>query len=158
MSIYPAVYSPVEPARARRFTSGQFLLLVFVGIVGALAIATGIHYRSLLVTRADFLLFAVWLFLVMVAGMFVQVLVAHRQKGKGLFDIEASELAIPLLFSIVVFYSMWGVAAATPKSFFSFYAAFINGYFWRNVMDRSEPIIAPDLPKSGSAKSPRSVK
>jgi hypothetical protein len=43
-------------------------------------------------------------------------------------------LIFPILFSVIVFYPIWSIATTNPRGFFVFYAAFLNGYFWENVV------------------------
>ena len=99
-----------------------------------LTIVTILQYWPALIRNVDTIIFGAWLFLFMIAGMFVQVVILHYQKGKPLSEVSGSEFLIPMLFSVVVYYPIWTVAASAPHSLFSFYAAFLNGYFWRNVL------------------------
>jgi hypothetical protein len=122
---------------------GSQVLVCFAIIVFIVGLVTLVRFwPSIRVNEAD-LFFWVWLFLTMVFGMFVQVL-ATNYRSNLRFNVEASRLVLPLLFSIVVFYPIWGIAASGPKNFFSFYAAFLNGYFWETVVSAAKPPVAPD--------------
>jgi len=83
-----------------------------------------------------------WLFLTMAFGMSVQVLATNFREGQPLMSVESSQLLYPLLFSIVVFYPIWGIGASAPRNFFSFYAAFLNGFFWQTVVAAAKPLNA----------------
>lgn len=114
---------------------GSFLILfIFLGIVLLLGVITSIHYWNSLCDNQDSLLFNIWLFLIMVFGMFVQVLSSNYRSGKPLFEVDASQLIFPLLFSIIVFYPICTINASSTHSFFSIYTAFLNGYFWESVV------------------------
>ena len=82
--------------------------------------------------------FGVWLFLAMAGGMFVQVLTSNYRTGKGLFDVAASQLIYPLLFSIIIFYPIWAIATSGTNNFFAIYAAFMNGFFWETVVANAQ--------------------
>lgn len=114
------------------------ILQSFATIVGILGLVTLIRNWDLLVKNQDSLVFLVWLFLFMVAGMFVQVIASNYRMGQGLLSVSASQLLFPLLFSIVVFYPIWAIATSASHSFFSIHAAFLNGYFWESVVSAAK--------------------
>jgi len=122
------------PVRAPAASPGQKILLGFVVLFAVLGVTTIALYWPEISANRDTMLFAVWLFVTMIFGMFVQVVVANYQAGKAMFDVTVPDLVLPLFFSLVVYYSIWSVASSAPHSLFSFYAAFLNGYFWRNVL------------------------
>ena len=123
---------------------GPKLLFWFAMIVVIFGLITLVRFwPSVRINEKD-LFFWTWLFLTMVFGMFVQVLATNYRSGQRLFAVEASQLLFPLLFSIVVFYPIWGIGASAPKEFFSFYAAFLNGYFWETVVSAARPPGASD--------------
>jgi hypothetical protein len=65
-----------------------------------------------------------------------------KQMTRKLVDSTVSQLILPLLFSVVVFYSIWAVTFTAPSvkpTLFPFYKAFISLYFWRNVMGTAKP-------------------
>jgi len=97
------------------------------------------HYRHDLMARTDDVLFYVWLVLAMIAGMFVQVVAANHRARRALFSVSRDRLVFPLLFSIVVFYPIWALAASSPHSFFAVHAAFLNGYFWESIVSAAKP-------------------
>jgi multisubunit Na+/H+ antiporter MnhG subunit len=113
---------------------GTKVLIVFGVLVVLFGILTVYRHWSFFTENEEDLVFWTWLFLTMVFGLFVQVLANNHQQNLPLFRIEASQLLYPLLFSIVIFYPVWGIAASAPRNFFSFYGAFLNGYFWQNVV------------------------
>jgi hypothetical protein len=81
----------------------------------------------------------------MIAGMFVQVLASNYREGNPLFAIEFGRLMFPLLFSLVVFYPIWSLAAGAPQNLFVFHAAFLNGYFWESVVSAARaPTSTPE--------------
>ncbi len=86
----------------------------------------------------------------MIAGMFVQGLAANYRAGRKLWDVTASQLVFPLLFALIVFYPIWALTASSSRSLFSFYAAFLNGYFWESVVTATKN---PNL--TNPAVSPR---
>jgi hypothetical protein len=116
--------------------------LVLIGF-GALALVFGlvclIYYWPLVRSNAGLGLLGMGLFLVMVAGMFSQVLTTIYQTGRPFSDVTASDLIYPLLLSPIVFYPVWGATTGGTASFFAFYAAFLNGYFWRSVVAAAKP-------------------
>jgi hypothetical protein len=128
-------------------TSGQRVLALFGLVVFFFGVVTSWIYRQSIKDNREAVMYGGWLFLTMVFGMFAQVLVANHQNGKELFDVEAQQLLLPLLFSVVVFYSIWTLTFAAPQgsassgkpTMFPFYTAFLNGYFWRNVMGAAKP-------------------
>jgi hypothetical protein len=69
--------SPQPP----RFSPGQKLLLCFAGLLIAALVPTLIYYWTAIITNGELLIFAVWLFLTMIGGMFVQVIVDNYQAG-----------------------------------------------------------------------------
>ena len=92
----------------------------------------------MITSRKDELFYALWLILVMFAGMFVQVL-AHSYHTRKTFSISKEQLILPLLFSIVVFYPIWAIATSSARGFFVIHAAFLNGYFWESVVTAARP-------------------
>jgi hypothetical protein len=137
---------------SQRLPPGTKVLLVFATIVGLFGLIVLRTYWPQIMdpNNRDNVLFAVGLVLAMIAGMFVQVIASNYKAGKPLFDVTASQLIFPTLFSIIVFYSVWVTADAT-KTLFSIHAAFLNGYFWESVVSAMQPPPPPDPPK------PRSV-
>jgi hypothetical protein len=150
--------TPTTPsARSGRrlsLTSGQRILALFGLVVFSLGIVTSWMYRQSIKNNSEAVMYGGWLFITMVFGMFAQVLVANHQNGKNLFDVEAQQLVLPLLFSVVVFYSIWTLTFAAPQgtapsgrpTMFPFYTAFLNGYFWRNVMGAAKPPVGAESP------------
>jgi hypothetical protein len=118
---------------------GAPYLVAFAAAVVVFGAFNLFYYRGALSGRADDVLFAVWLVLAMIAGMFVQVVAANYRARRALFSISRDRLVFPLLFSIVVFYPVWALAASSPNSFFAVHAAFLNGYFWESIVSAAKP-------------------
>lgn len=138
-----SVQSPrdADPVPTARFSAGQRLLLCFAALLIIALIPTLIYYWAAIIANTEVLMFAMWLFFTMVTGMFAQVIVDNYQAGHPMFDIKAPDLLVPLFFSLIVYYSIWSVAASAPRGLFPFYAAFLNGYFWRHVVSQAKPSI-----------------
>jgi hypothetical protein len=115
------------------------VLIAFVCVVAVFGLATLVHYWPTIRGSSNDIYYAVWLFLTMVGGMFVQVVTANYRSGQQLFHVEASRLVFPLLFSLVVFYPIWSLTADAPRNLFAFHAAFLNGYFWESVVSAAKP-------------------
>ncbi len=131
-----------EPHPGRPRTPASILLLGFCGVLFAVGVPTLIYYWKAIISNTDNLIFGIWLFLTMVFGMFVQVMVDNHESGRAILDIRLWDFLFPLFFSLVVYYSIWSVAATAPRGLFSFYAAFLNGYFWRHVVAQARPSLA----------------
>ncbi|MGE5363316.1 MAG: hypothetical protein ACM3SM_04235 [Bacteroidota bacterium] len=114
--------------------AGQRVLQIFMSAVVLFGIVTLIVYRRQVFASIDVLLFSFWLFIVMVAGMFVQVISENYRQGSPLFTITISKLVYPLLFSVIVYYPVWALCTTSPGVMFSIYSAFLNGYFWQTVV------------------------
>jgi hypothetical protein len=110
------------------------ILIAFVILVVVFGALNIFHYWGAVKSRGDLMLWGFGLFVSMIGGMFVQVLSANYQSGKRLFAVEGSELLFPALFSLVVFCPVWALTAAGSQTLFSYYAAFLNGYFWRAIV------------------------
>lgn len=122
----------------RRIPPGLKVLSIFAIFVSAFGVMTLWRYWSTVQENQDLLFFAFWLFLTMVFGMFVQVFASNYRSGKPLFDVTVSRLTFPLLFSLIVYYPIWAIAASAPGGLFPFYAAFLNGYFWESVVSAAQ--------------------
>lgn len=118
---------------------GPVVLLIFVGVVAVFGLVTLVYYWQEIIANRDNISFAAWLFLTMVAGMFVQVVAENYRSHKPLFRVDASRLIFPLLFSLVVFYPIWSLTADAPRNLFAFHAAFLNGFFWESVVSSAKP-------------------
>lgn len=132
---------PIElgaaPSATHRGGGPYLIALAVVGV--AFGGFNLFYYREQLRSHADDVLFAIWLVLSMIAGMFVQVLAANYRARRRLFDISRDRLIFPLLFSVIVFYPIWAVAASAPRGFFVIHAAFLNGYFWESIVSTAKP-------------------
>lgn len=128
---------PDRPARARA-QSGVAVLLVFLLVVFVLgAIVLVSNWKQLLEHR-DMVLGAAVLLVAMIGGMFARVIARNYELGHEPFDLKASQLLYPLVFSVIVFYPIWTQSGATGPSFFAVHAAFLNGYFWESVMSAAQ--------------------
>jgi hypothetical protein len=133
-----SMYRMTEPTPEPK-PKGFLVLIIFAIIVGIFGLCTVAYFWSYLYNHLDKLIFAIWLFLTMVFGMFVQVLNEFYRAKQPLSQIEASHLLFPLLFSIVVFYAIWATVGSASHNFFSFYAAFLNGFFWETTVSQAKP-------------------
>lgn len=145
-------------ARDASRTSG-WVLAVFATIAVIFAIAAAWRYWPQVIALGDTFFFAGALLLVMVAGMFVQVLSSNFNHDRPLLAITPSELLYPLLFSPIVFYPIWIVGNHQGAQVFSFYAAFLNGYFWQSVVAAAKrpQALAPVSAAEGASKHPPAV-
>jgi hypothetical protein len=128
-----------EAFRLRNLKTGLRILVMFAFIVLLFLIAVVIRYWSSIKANEDIIYYGIGLFLAMCAGMFVRVIASNRQAGRPLFDVDASTLLFPLLFSLVVFYPIWSLAADAPRGLFPVHAAFLNGYFWESIVAGVKP-------------------
>jgi hypothetical protein len=108
---------------------------VFAVVVVVFGIITAWRYWERIKQNDELLIYGGWLFIAMVFGMFVQVIASNYRAGKPLFHVSAAQLIFPILFSLIVFYAVWVTASTAPPGLFSFYAAFLNGYFWESVVN-----------------------
>jgi hypothetical protein len=72
-----------------------------------------------------------------------------------MFEINAPDLLVPVFFSLIVYYSIWSVAASAPRGLFPFYAAFLNGYFWRHVVSQAKPTVATQTVQGAAPPGPK---
>ena len=115
-------------------------LMVGLAVIAVIyAMIGGFLYWNNLKLSRDTLFYGAGLFIVMIAGMFIQIVVSNIKEGKDPKQINALELVVPLLLSFIVFYSLWLVAQNAPRDITAAYNAFINGYFWRTVTERAQP-------------------
>lgn len=129
----------------RHIPAGVVVLLIFAILVVSFGLFSLFYYWPLIAANGETLMFALWLFFAMIGGMFVQVLAGNYRAGRGLFDVSASQLIFPLLFALIVFYPIWALAASSPHNLFSFYAAFLNGYFWESVVSAAKRPVVSDV-------------
>lgn len=136
---------PPTPDHPRRtISASQLVLTTFAVIVVLFGGVTLVRYFPIISQDLDSWYFAIWLFLTMVFGMFVQVVTANYRSGKPMLEISTSQLVFPLLFSILVFYPIWAMATSGTRSFFAIHAAFLNGFFWESIVSTAKsPSSAP---------------
>ena len=115
----------------------------FVIVVVIFGLVTVVYHWAIIVQNTTELLFSFWLGITMICGMIVQVITTNYKKTQRFLTITVDQLVYPLLFSFVVFYPIWAIAASAPKNFFVFHAAFLNGYFWESIVSSSRP---PEIP------------
>jgi hypothetical protein len=127
-------------AVAHRLDASGQLLLGFACIVFFFGGSAAIHYWQRLYLTADKFYLALGLFFTMVAGMFVQVITSNYKAGAtSLLSVTTAQLVYPVLFSPIVYYAIWAVASVSASAgLFSFYAAFLNGYFWQSVVTSAQ--------------------
>jgi hypothetical protein len=125
------------------------VLLVFFVILGLAVLAQLVlHWQSLRgpEQQKEFvrtLIYGVFLFLLMVSGMFARYFWELFQTGKGLAEANLKVLLMPLLVSLMVFYPLWTIASGAPRNFFSIVAAFQNGFFWQTIFSGLKPFTGP---------------
>jgi hypothetical protein len=94
--------------------SGTRVLALFAVVVVIFGAIVVVRYWAQLVANADQLLFAGGLFLTMMGGMFVQVITSNCRAEREILALTASQLLYPVLFGLVVFYTIWVLAADAP--------------------------------------------
>lgn len=123
----------------RQLDSSSRLLFGFACVVAYFGGTAVIHYWHQISLSADRFYLALGLFFTMVAGMFVQVIAANfKGDSASLLAVTPSQLLYPVLFAPIVFYSIWALASSSSAGLFSFYAAFLNGYFWQSVVNSAQ--------------------
>ena len=151
--------------------AGLRLLAFFALLTLILGIFSLFRYWSDIRKHGDLIIYGAWLFLAMAGGMFVRVIASKHEAGQPMLNVTAAELVYPLLFSLIVFYPIWGLAANAPVGLFPVHAAFLNGYFWESVVstarwrhEQAQKILeeyadrpgkeSPNKAASGGRKSP----
>ncbi len=132
--------------------SGQPILILFLILATAVGGLAAWYYRQFLFDSADRVFVHAGLILMMVAGCFVRVITENKEQGKNLLDVSRDQLIYPLLFSPIIFYTIWsnvqgGSASTTAPAalasvqitYFHFYCAFVNGYFWQSIVAAVKP-------------------
>jgi hypothetical protein len=114
-------------------------LIAFALIVIVFGLFTAVFFRQALFAHPDEIIFAVWLVLAMIGGMLAQVVAANYRAHNELFSVSRDRLLYPLLFSVIVFYPVWALAASSTRGFFAIHAAFLNGYFWESIVSAAKP-------------------
>jgi hypothetical protein len=115
------------------------VLLVFAGIVLYFGGSAIIHFWHQIYLTADKFYLALGLFFTMIGGMFVQVITGNYKTGAAsLFGVTTTQLIYPVMFSPIVYYAIWALASSSSAGIFSFYAAFLNGYFWQSVVNSAQ--------------------
>jgi hypothetical protein len=66
-----------------------------------------------------------------------------QARERRLRDVSPSRLLFPLLFAPIVYYPIWLVGSKQADTVFSYYAAFLNGYFWQSVVAAAKKPEAP---------------
>lgn len=123
-----------------RPSGGAKVLTAFCLVATLFAVIVIARYWPHIIALGDTIALGFGLLLTMTGGMFVRVLSSNYRTGRELLDVTASQLLFPLLFALVVFYPIWSLAETTATNLFTFYAAFLNGYFWESVVTASSPV------------------
>jgi hypothetical protein len=148
----------IEAANTYSTTNHGSIMLVCYAVVlvlfGAFAV---IHYWDSIKLREDLAFSIGGLFLMMVAGMFVQVITSNYRVSAPLFHVTASQLTYPLLFSPIVFYPVWALTSGGAQHAFALYAAFLDGYFWESVVSSAKTVNI-DAPNSNTTPRTRKRK
>lgn len=121
------------------------VLMAFLGaLVLVLLVMLALQWQSTSPADRDAFLavlsYGVFLFLMMVGGMFARYFWDLLQAGKGFQQAEVTRLLMPLLISLMIFYPLWTIASGSPRNFFSVVAAFQNGFFWQTIFAELRPI------------------
>jgi hypothetical protein len=140
--------NPKEPAR-----SGPKVLSIFAALVAVYGVTATVWKWPWIAAHADEFLFVGGLCLLMVAGMFVQIVSRNFHQGRALFELNASELILPVLFAPIVFYPIWIVGKSHGHDAFSLYSAFMNGYFWESIVATTQRGRTPPMGSSRTAKT-----
>lgn len=126
--------TPPPPVGRTASTPSRKVLIGFAVVCLVFGVVALWRYWAQVVTLGDSLFLAGGLLLTMAGGMFVQVLTSNYTHQKPLLEVTSSQLLYPLLFSPIVFYPIWLIGNEQGAQAFSFYAAFLNGYFWQSVV------------------------
>lgn len=125
------------------------VLVFFFGLLGVLGLLQlYLHWRDLGTSdaRSNFMrtvAYALFLFVVMVGGMFARYFWELFQSGLTLAQADVTTMLLPLLVSLMVFYPLWTLVSGAPKDFFAVVAAFQNGFFWQTIFSGLRPFTAP---------------
>ena len=128
------------------------VLVVFCAVLGLSALLQFyLHWRDLKTSeaRTEFLrtlAYGLFLFAVMVGGMFARYFWELLQSGKAVSQADVTALLLPLLVSLMVFYPLWTMVSGAPKNFFAIVAAFQNGFFWQTIFSGLKPFPGPPGP------------
>jgi len=125
------------------------VLVFFFGLLGVLGLLQlYLHWRDLATSdaRSNFMrtvAYALFLFVVMVGGMFARYFWELFQTGMTLSEADVTRMLLPLLVSLMVFYPLWTLVSGAPKDFFAVVAAFQNGFFWQTIFSGLRPFPPP---------------
>jgi hypothetical protein len=125
------------------------VLVVFFAVLGlSVMLQLYLHWRDLRTSeaRSEFLrtlAYGMFLFAVMVGGMFARYFWELFQSGRSLDQADVTALLLPLLVSLMVFYPLWTMVSGAPKNFFAIVAAFQNGFFWQTIFSGLKPFPVP---------------
>lgn len=118
----------------------KVFLIIFSGIVFAFIVITIILFWNKIEIQKEKALLYIGLFLTMCCGMIVRVISTNIEIGRDFFDIKISELVLPILFSIIVYYPIvLMVEDLSNKVYTLIYTSFINGYFWKTMIASLTP-------------------
>jgi hypothetical protein len=149
------LFSPLARLLVERLPRLQpiaLVLVIFFAVLGlSVLLQLYLHWRDLKTAEARIgflrtLAYGLFLFAVMVGGMFARYFWELFQSGYSLAQADVRALLLPLLVSLMVFYPLWTMVSGTPKNFFAIVAAFQNGFFWQIIFSGLNPV--PVLPGS----------
>jgi hypothetical protein len=121
------------------------VLVAFFAVLGLSSLLQlYLHWRDLKApdARNEFLrtlAYGLFLFAIMVGGMFARYFWELFQSGHTLAQADVTALLLPLLVSLMVFYPLWTMVSGAPKNFFAIVAAFQNGFFWQTIFSGLKP-------------------
>ncbi|NRQ42736.1 hypothetical protein HRH59_09190 [Rheinheimera sp. YQF-2] len=84
-------------------------------------------------------IFGIFLMTCMVMGMVANYLWDLFNAGKSWLDITWRGIALPILVSPIVFFTVWSMWKGDPISFGLPLFAFQNGFFWQVIFSKAGP-------------------
>lgn len=127
-------YRSAFPVSKSKASNGLRVLIIFSGICVSFLCFVVWRYWPEIVKREQDFIWSFGLYLFMALGMFVQVISYNHQKGRALLNVTATQLLFPLLFSPIVFFPILGLSSDGEIKAFTWYSAFLNGYFWETIV------------------------
>jgi hypothetical protein len=124
--------SPLPPTPDS--TSGIKVLIIFATVCLLFISFVVWRYWQQIVQNEHSVIAIIGLFLTMVGGMLVRVVTSNYEHSQTLSIGNTSKLVFPILLSPIVFFPVWSLSTGGEIGFFTFHAAFLNGYFWESVV------------------------
>ena len=121
-------------------SSGIKVLRIFLVVILLYGAFVAWHFWPEVAKHDYDITIIIGLLIAMAAGMIVRVVANNHQNSRPLFDVTASQLIYPMLFSPIVFFPIWSLASGDHGGAFVFHAAFLNGYFWESAVSSARPM------------------